>query len=74
MSERIEAIYDNGVLVPLVPLSLPDKARVHLLIEPQDIPASQPQVNDEWEKSLLGLAKQCGVSLPNATLSSDELY
>jgi predicted DNA-binding antitoxin AbrB/MazE fold protein len=74
MSERIEAIYDDGVLVPLVPLSLPDKARVQLLIEPHNTPASHPQAKDEWEKSLFGLGKQCGVSLPNAALSSDALY
>jgi hypothetical protein len=29
---------------------------------------------DEWERMLLGLATDCGVSLPNSALSSEELY
>jgi predicted DNA-binding antitoxin AbrB/MazE fold protein len=35
MSQDIDAIYDNGVFKPLVPLSLPDKARVKLTVETQ---------------------------------------
>jgi predicted DNA-binding antitoxin AbrB/MazE fold protein len=35
MSQQIDAIYDNGVFKPLVPLSLPDKARVTLTVESQ---------------------------------------
>ncbi|MEX2306142.1 MAG: antitoxin family protein [Pirellulales bacterium] len=35
MSEQIEAIYDHGVLKPLGPLSLPDKARVKVIVEAQ---------------------------------------
>lgn len=37
MSQQIDAIYDNGVLKPLVPLSLPDKARVKLTVESHSI-------------------------------------
>jgi len=37
MSQQIDAIYDNGVLKPLVPLSLPDKALVKLTVEAQSI-------------------------------------
>jgi predicted DNA-binding antitoxin AbrB/MazE fold protein len=33
MSEQIDAIYEGGVLKPVVPLSLPDKARVTLTID-----------------------------------------
>jgi predicted DNA-binding antitoxin AbrB/MazE fold protein len=33
MSEQIDAIYDNGVLKPVMPLALPDKARVKLTID-----------------------------------------
>lgn len=36
------------------------------------VPAIQPQ--DEWERRLVGLAKNCGVSLSNESLSRDELY
>ena len=32
----------------------------------------QPQ--DEWERRLLGLAKDCGVSLSDAALSREALY
>lgn len=32
----------------------------------------QPQ--DEWERRLLGLAKDCGVSLSDAVLSREALY
>lgn len=74
MSQQIDAIYDNGVLKPLVPLSLPDKLRVKLTIDAQSVskPAVQPQ--DEWERRLIGVAKDCGVSLSDSTLSSEGLY
>ena len=35
-------------------------------------PAIQPQ--DEWERRLLGLAKNCGVSLSHSAVSSEGLY
>lgn len=35
-------------------------------------PAIQPQ--DDWERGLLGLAKNCGVSLPHSAVSSEGLY
>jgi hypothetical protein len=35
-------------------------------------PPIQPR--DEWERGLLGLAKDCGVSLSNEALSREELY
>ena len=74
MSQQIDAIYDNGVLKPLMPLSLPDKARVKLTIDAQTVsePAMQPQ--DEWERSLIGVAKDCGISLSDSALSSEGLY
>jgi uncharacterized protein (DUF433 family) len=36
--------------------------------------ASALQPRDEWERRLLGLAMDCGVSLPDSALSSEELY
>ena len=36
--------------------------------------AAQLQPQDEWERRLLGLAKDCGVSLSNAALGREELY
>ena len=36
--------------------------------------AAQPvQPQDEWERRLLGLAKDCGVSLPDAALSREAM-
>ncbi len=29
---------------------------------------------DEWEQAILGLASDCGVSLPHSALSSEGLY
>jgi predicted DNA-binding antitoxin AbrB/MazE fold protein len=46
MSEQIDAIYDGGVLKPVVPLSLRDKARVTLTIDA----ASQPAAALPWSE------------------------
>jgi hypothetical protein len=37
-------------------------------------PAVPLQPQDEWERRLLGLAKDCGVSLSDEALSREELY
>ena len=36
--------------------------------------AAALQPRDEWERRLLGLARDCGVSLPDSALSSEGLY
>lgn len=36
--------------------------------------AARPQPRDEWERRLLGLAKDCGVSLPDGALRREALY
>jgi hypothetical protein len=36
--------------------------------------ASPVPSQDEWERRLRGLAKDCGVSLPDAAVSSEGLY
>jgi predicted DNA-binding antitoxin AbrB/MazE fold protein len=74
MSERIDAIYEGGVLRPLKPLSLPDHARVKLTIDAQPPSGAAITPQDEWEQHLLALAKDCGVSLPDAALTSEEYY
>jgi predicted DNA-binding antitoxin AbrB/MazE fold protein len=33
MTQQIDAIYDNGVLRPLVPLHIPDQTRVKVTVE-----------------------------------------
>jgi predicted DNA-binding antitoxin AbrB/MazE fold protein len=56
MSQQIDAIYDNGVLKPLVPLSLPDQTRVKLTVEtsssePDDkLAAQKAALRELWEK------------------------
>jgi hypothetical protein len=36
--------------------------------------AAPPQPRDEWERRLLGAARDCGVSLPHSAVSSEGLY
>jgi hypothetical protein len=36
--------------------------------------AAPPVPDDEWELRLLGMARECGVSLPDAALSRQALY
>jgi hypothetical protein len=36
--------------------------------------AASPQPRDEWERRLLGIAKDCGVSLPDQDISREALY
>lgn len=82
MSDQIDAIYDGGVLKPVVPLSLPDKIRVTLTIDAERVASGGDEKQnrdvieprDEWERQLLGVAKDCGVSLPDSAVSSDRLY
>ena len=35
---------------------------------------SQLQPRDDWERRLLGVARDCGVSLPDSAVSSEGLY
>jgi predicted DNA-binding antitoxin AbrB/MazE fold protein len=74
LHEQIDAIVDNGVLRPLVPLSLPDQARVKVTVDVQPDRAVPLEPQDDWERGLLGIAKDCGVSLSNAAVSSEGIY
>jgi hypothetical protein len=40
----------------------------------QLLPAAPPVPADEWERKLFAAAVDCGVSVPDAALSSDGLY
>jgi len=52
---------------------LPDELALNVLRERCLVEAAlQPQ--DEWERSLLAVARDCGVSLPDTALSSEGLY
>lgn len=43
--------------------------REHLIVAP-----AVPEPRDEWERGLIEAARPWGVSLPDAALSSEELY
>jgi predicted DNA-binding antitoxin AbrB/MazE fold protein len=47
MSEQIDAIYDDGVLKPLVPLALPDKTRVKLTVESESAPVAAEKLANQ---------------------------
>lgn len=52
----------------------PDVLALDVLRERFLPPAAPPQPRDEWERRLLGLARECGVSLPDAALGREALY
>ena len=52
----------------------PDTLALNALRERFLGPARAIQPQDEWERRLLGLAKDCGVSLSDDALSREELY
>ena len=55
MPKTFEAVYENGVLRPVVPLSLPDQARVMLTISeptPFEGEASSYFSREEWAEAL----------------------
>jgi hypothetical protein len=52
----------------------PEVLALNVLRERFLTPAPPVQPRDEWEQRLLGLAKDCGVSLSDEALSREELY
>lgn len=54
MVQNIEAIYDHGVLRPIEPLSLPEGARVHLRVEPQNGNAATSTDHTAWLDNVAG--------------------
>lgn len=52
MSQQIDAIYDNGVLRPLVPLLLPDQTRVKVTVEAPPSTASSTVVAEPAGESV----------------------
>jgi len=64
MTTTVEAIYENGVLKPPAPISLPEHARVQLTIQPSPVVASEfARLAKQWrrETGLLSIAKQKAV-------------
>jgi hypothetical protein len=52
----------------------PEELALHALRERFLGSASLPPPQDEWERRLRGVAKDCGVSLPDWAVSSEGLY
>ena len=54
---------------------VPAEALALSVLQERFLPASTPFApQDEWERKLLDLASDCGVSLPDSALSSEGLY
>lgn len=70
MVTKVDAVFDGDVLRPDDALPLAPNTRVRITIEV----VASPATRDSWEQTLLSAAKDCGVSLPNAALSREELY
>lgn len=54
----IRAVFENGVLRPLVPLDLPEHSEVEfepLLVTPQELPASNAENQARPRSALIGL-------------------
>lgn len=78
MTVIVSGIYKAGKLELLeTPQSLREgRVRVELTQEeePLTVVAVVPEAQDDWERLVLGLGSDCGVSLPSTAFSSEELY
>jgi predicted DNA-binding antitoxin AbrB/MazE fold protein len=54
MVHNIDAIFDNGVLRPIEPLTLPEGARVHLRVEEANGGQDNSTDYDTWIEGLSG--------------------
>ena len=61
MSQTIRAIYENGVLRPLETLSLAERERVRLTVEPDSPNLGTPSADDGVTDPLLGLRAATGI-------------
>lgn len=52
----------------------PDLLALNVLRERLLVPGPDLEPRDDWERRLLGLALNCGVSLPDEALSREALY
>lgn len=66
---ELEGVVQNGVIVPDDASALPEGTRVRIIPA-----ATPPKPRDEWERQLLALAKDCGVSLPDSALRRESIY
>jgi hypothetical protein len=63
----LEGTIINGQVVLDKPQPLPEGARLRIEIR-------QPDAQEDWLRRLRRAASDCGVSLPNESLSSEGLY
>lgn len=52
----------------------PETVALNALHERFLTPSGPIEPRDEWERQLLALSKDCGVSLPDSAVSSEGLY
>ncbi len=57
MKQTIEAIYRNGVLTPLEPLSLTDEQRVRITIDVPDLEQTRRSI-EAWQAVYEGLSDE----------------
>ena len=74
MSHQFDAIYDDGVFKPLVPLALPDKARVKITVDalPMSEATVASQKSTDFDAELEALLFD-GPNLP-ADFSRADIY
>lgn len=75
----VTGIVSNGVVVLPEGISFPEGPKVEVITPPPmpkqgTAPAKVLVPRDDWERRLLAVATDCGVSLSNEVLSSDGLY
>ncbi len=71
ISPEVEAALDEAARRRGMP---PDVLANSVLRERFLAPSSSLTSHDDWERTVLGLATDCGVSLPHSALSSEGLY
>jgi hypothetical protein len=75
----VTGIISNGVVVLPEGISFPEGSIVEV-IAPKPLPTQGsvpvvvPEPRDEWERRLLAIATDCGVSLSNEALGREEMY
>ena len=68
----LEGTVINGQIVLDQTHILPDGTKVHVKI--QELRPSLLVPQDEWERRLRGIARDCGVALSDEALGREELY
>ena len=75
----VTGIVSNGVVVLPEGISFPEGSMVEVIApkpipKQGSVPVKVPEPRDEWERRLLAIATDCGVSLSNEALGREEMY